>query len=102
MQNSTNRRQWKLTLIATIGLVVGLLVVFEYWVQINNNTYQARLTSQVVIEQVEDLIENANARERILTETLKENYIIRARAISYTLDKMPSLPETHKKTWTSK
>ncbi len=93
MQSTGNRRQWKVTLIVTIALIVGILVAFEYWVQINNNNYQARTTAQVVIEQVEDLIENADARERILTETLKENYIIRAKAVSYILDKMPALEQ---------
>lgn len=47
------------------------------------------MTSNVLLDQVENIIANNENNEKALIEQLKEDYITRAKAVSYIIDNNP-------------
>ena len=67
-----------------------MLLVLEYFVQRTENKRNALKTDRILIEQVESVMLSNRKKEQVLVDSLKEDYIGRARAVSYIIDKDPS------------
>ena len=73
--------------IVVIALLIGLL----YMIQVQTNRRNAYNSSSLMIDQIKNTIMNNDERVRSLTASLKEDYITRAKAVSYILDKNPKI-----------
>ena len=74
------------TLSAVTVCIVAILIGFEFFVQVSSNRKQAYQTAGILIDQVISVIENNNEKIRLHTDSLKEDYITRAKAVSYIID----------------
>lgn len=72
--------------VAVVAIVVILLVVFTYMILNDYNEKNARKTGQVMLNQMIGVLEKNESAEETLLESLKEEYIIRAKAIAYILE----------------
>ena len=84
------RRNIVLLAVATF-LVIGILIGILSVIQIGTNRRNAYASNTLLINQVKATIDNNEDRVRSLTASLKEDYITRARAVSYIIDKNPKI-----------
>lgn len=68
---------------------IGVLLVFVYRLHSDELKEQASETAVILIDQVENTIYQNKIKEQNLVATLKEDYTIRAKNISYILDNNP-------------
>ena len=74
-------------LMIVAAIIILLLMGIEYFIQVTNNREQSYRTAEVLISQVKSVLENNEQKEHILTDSLKEDYVTRAKAVSYILDR---------------
>ena len=86
MENEHLRRENKYILFAVSAVIIILLIGLQYIVQLENNKAQAYRTAEVLIDQVKNVLQNNERKEQILIDSIKEDYITRAKAISYIID----------------
>jgi len=86
MENEHLRRENKYILFAVSAVIIILLIGLQYIVQLENNKAQAYRTAEVLIDQVKNVLENNERKEQTLIDSIKEDYITRAKAISYIID----------------
>lgn len=79
----------KVFMMIIVFVAISLLLSIVYLIQINENKKQASQTSAVLINQLEHIIANNKAKEDTLVASLKENYIAKAKTISYIIDNSP-------------
>ena len=72
-----------------ITIVLVIMVLIIYFGLNRSNRMKAYQTSDLLIKQVEDVIEENKRKEKSLTDSLKENYISKAKAVSYIVDSSP-------------
>ncbi len=72
-----------------VAMVVILLVIFTYMALIYNNTRNAQKTGEVMLNQMIGVLEKNESAEDTLMESLKEEYIIRAKTVAYMLEHHP-------------
>lgn len=72
--------------VAVVAIVVILLVIFTYIMLNHYNEKNAEKTGQVMLNQMIGVLEKNESAEETLLESLKEEYIIRAKAIAYILE----------------
>lgn len=75
--------------IIMVSIAVILLMVFTYFVLIYNNQDSAKKTGEVMINQVSGVLEKNRSAEETLLASLKDDYIIRAKTVSYILEHSP-------------
>ena len=81
------KRKYNAFLLSVVTIcIVAILIGFEFFVQVSSNRKQAYQTAGILIDQVVSLIENNNGKIRLHTESLKEDYVTRAKAVSYIID----------------
>ncbi|MBP5332460.1 MAG: diguanylate cyclase, partial [Lachnospiraceae bacterium] len=90
MKNNTqklrnSKRNVFLLIIVTVS-IVSILIGFELFVQVGSNRRQAYKTAEILIDQVVSLLKNNEEKARLHTESLKEDYITRAKAVAYIID----------------
>ena len=78
-------------LIYVTVVVIAILISLLYLIQVQTNRKNAYNSSSLLIDQLKNTITNNDERVRSLTASLKEDYITRAKAVSYILDKNPSI-----------
>ena len=78
-----------ITLVTVIILVLAVLLGTEYVVLSNSNRDHAYRTAMVLQDQVRSILETNERKENALVESLKENYITKAKAVAYIIDKIP-------------
>ena len=66
-----------------------LLLGFQYFLMVKIYRENAYQTGNVLVEQIENNIKANEKKEQELDETLKENYITKAKAVSYIIEKEP-------------
>lgn len=82
-----NKNKWKIIALMVVIIVVALFLQAGVLYNINNkNAYK---TSKVLLNQVVDIIEKNQKNEQDMIESLKEDYIVRAKAVSYIIDAKP-------------
>lgn len=74
-------------LLVVVGALLGLLSV----IQMGQNRKQVDQTTAILLDQICQIIDTNQAKETVLVESLKEDYITRARAVSYTIDCKPEI-----------
>lgn len=84
-------RQNKLQLIAIAVCVMALLLGIEDFIISSGNRSQAYRTATLLTDEVSGLLSAKARREQTLVESLKENYIARARAVAYMVDHIPGI-----------
>ncbi len=83
------KRFRSLVLLAVVLLAVFVLIMGFYYVQVSGNRTQAFNTGELLIDQIEVLLDRNREQVASLTESHKEDYITRARAVSYIIDHEP-------------
>lgn len=76
-------------LLTAIGILLGILSM----IQMNQNKKQVDQTTAILLDQISQIIDNSQGKEAVLVESLKEDYITRARAVSYTIDCKPEIED---------
>lgn len=90
MDEEKNRKSKKrLKIVCLLVLIVILAMILEAGILINVNTRNANKTSLVLLNQAINIIEKNQKNEADMIESLKEDFIIRAKAVSYILDAKP-------------
>ena len=70
---------------------LALLMSLEFVVMTGNSREQAYRTATVVSDRVASVLESNQRKESALIESLKENYIAKAKAVAYIIDTIPEL-----------
>lgn len=84
-------RSNKFLLTVTLSVAVGLLLGILLLIQITQNEQQVNQTSAILLNRMESLVENNQAKQQLLVTSLKEDYTTRAKAVSYILDYSPQI-----------
>lgn len=76
--------------LALIALcVIALLLGIEYLILTGSNRAQAYQTATMLSDQVRTVLVNNERKETALVDSLKEDYITKAKAVSYIIDSNP-------------
>ena len=78
-----------LRLMTIISIVILIMLTIFYTILSRNKEEQAFQTSDLLIDQIKNVILANERKERSLTESLKENYISKAKAVAYIVDNIP-------------
>ncbi len=78
-----------LRLMGIISIVILIMLAVFYMILSRNKEEQAFQTSDLLIDQIKNVILANERKERSLTESLKENYIAKAKAVAYIVDNIP-------------
>lgn len=90
MDEEKNRKSKKrLKIVCLLVLIVILAMILEAGILVNVNTRNVNKTSLVLLNQAINIIEKNQKNEADMIESLKEDYIIRAKAVSYILNAKP-------------
>lgn len=87
------KRIHKVLLAISLLLFLCILLDIVYLLQVSNNKKQAEHTASVLIHQIETIMDRNKDKEGKLTNSLKEDYVVRAKCISYILDRTPEIAE---------
>ena len=79
----------QLTIIVTC--ILALLLGIEYFVMARSNREQAYRTTRLLADQMENVLLTNEHKEQALVDSLKENYITKAKAVSYIIDHVPGM-----------
>ena len=88
MKNNTKKIQFGKAVIF-VSIAVILLILLTYFVLIFNNLNSARKTGEVMLNHVDGILKRNHSVEQTMLASLKEDYIIRAKTVSYILDHHP-------------
>ena len=87
--NQLSKGVMRAVLLASAAVLV-LLLLFYLIVQ-NANRNKAYQTSELLIDRVGIIIDNNDDRTQALVDSLKEDYITRAKSIAYLLERQPEM-----------
>lgn len=82
-----NKISWKLIVTSVLVVIFAMLMEFGILVYINNKSSEK--TSKVLLDQVIGIIDENRRNEEDMLASLKNDYMIRARAVSYMIDSRP-------------
>ena len=88
MKNKTREIKFGRAVII-VSIAVILMIVFTYFILIYNNQNSAKQTGEVMINPVSGVLEKNRSAEKTLLASLKDDYIIRAKTVSYILEHHP-------------
>lgn len=77
--------QWR-KITGLIVIIISLMLVIEYVIQTMGNKRNAEKTEQVLLNQVIGILEKNTQDEEQLLSSLKEDYMVRAKAVAYIID----------------
>ena len=81
----TKHSQWyKVALLVVV--VIGLMLLLEFGIQTIGNKRTAENTSEMLLNQVIGVLKKNDYEETELLASLKEDYIVRAKAVAYMVD----------------
>ena len=81
----TDRTKWKIIIVLMVGMVVVALFL-QAGILMYVNSKNLDKTSQMLLDQSISIIEKNQKNEIDLIRSMKEDYVIRARAVSYILE----------------
>lgn len=84
-----NKNKSKLFLVILAGAVILLMLLIVYITMDRSKREQAYQASDLLIDQVRNVIDANEKKEQSLTDSLKENYTSKAKAVSYVIDNIP-------------
>lgn len=79
------KSQWR-KITGLIVIIISLMLVIEYVIQTMGNKRNAEKTEQVLLNQVIGILEKNTQDEEQLLSSLKEDYMVRAKAVAYIID----------------
>ena len=79
----------KLLLLLLAGAVILLMLLIVYITMDRSKREQAYQASDLLIDQVRNVIDANEKKEKSLTDSLKENYTSKAKAVAYVIDNIP-------------
>ncbi len=82
-------RKARIYLTAIIGIIIASLLALEYAGLLISTRAQAYQTTNVLIDQVKNVLTTNEKKEQALIDSLKDEYIAKAKAVSYIIDKNP-------------
>ena len=81
----TKHSQWyKVALLVVV--VIGFMLLLEFGIQTIGNKRTAENTSEMLLNQVIGVLKRNDYEETELLVSLKEDYIVRAKAVAYMVD----------------
>lgn len=83
------KNKFMLGLLALTVAIIVVLMTVEYLILVRNQKEQAYRTADILIDQVTNVISSNDNKERSMVESLKEEYISKAKAVSYIIDNIP-------------
>ena len=87
-EKSTQNRKWgKITVLLCVIVIMALLL--QVGILYDVNTRNVNKTSKVLLDQVISIIKKNQQNEKEMIESLKEDCIVRAKAVSYIIDANP-------------
>lgn len=84
-----NKKNNMLIATLTIICIVALLLGIEYLAIVSSNRVHAYQTATVLIDHVRNILASNEEKEQSLVDSLKEDYIAKAKAVSYIIDNVP-------------
>ncbi len=87
--NTRLSQRTRVYLYVLAGLAIALLMGIEYLSMMSASTNQAYQTGTVLIDQVKNVLTTNEEKEQALVDSLKEEYIAKAKAVSYIIDNNP-------------
>lgn len=87
-RQSTKNRAGK-EIVCLLGVIIVLALCLQADILNSVNTRNINKTSEVLLDQAIGIIEKNQQSEKDLIESLKEDYIVRAKAVAYILDAKP-------------
>ena len=87
-EKSEQSRKWG-RIVCLLCVVIGMALLLEAGILEHANVRNVNKTSQVLLDQVISIIEKNQQSEEELIQSLKEDYIVRAKAVSYIIDANP-------------
>lgn len=87
---SDKKRKLPEIILITVGVVAIALIIQAVILSFINNRNFDR-TSRVLLDQVENVIQKNHASEEDLIDSLKEDYMVRAKAVAYIVDAKPEV-----------
>ena len=78
---------WRL--LALVSFVILLMLLIVYFVLSKSKRDQAYQTADLLIDQIENVIHGNERKEQSLTDSLKESYISKAKAVAFIIDNIP-------------
>ncbi len=84
-----NKNKSKLFLVILAGAVILLMLLIVYITMDRSKREQAYQASDLLIDQVRNVIDANEKKEQSLTDSLKENYTSKAKAVAYVIDNIP-------------
>lgn len=81
----------KVLLMTMLLIAIGILLEILSIIQISQNKKQVNQTTTILLDQICRVIDSNQAKEIVLVESLKEDYITRAKAVSYVIDCKPEI-----------
>lgn len=85
------KKRTALYLVFLTIVILGLLMGILYMIHIRINRENAYQASELLIDQIKHVVEENDDKVRSLTASLKDDYVTRAKAVSYILDNHPKL-----------
>lgn len=76
--------------------IVVIAIFLEIGILYNVNSKNTNKTSEVVLKQVINIIDKNQKNEQDMIKSLKEDYIVRAKAVAYIIDAKPSAEKNQK------
>ena len=86
-ENTKNKKWWRIVALTVVIIVVALFL--QAGILSNVNYKNAYKTSWVFLDQAISIIEKNQQNEDEMIQSLKEDYIVRAKAVAYMLDGKP-------------
>lgn len=85
-----SRRWWRLVCL-TGGVIIVVALFLQAGILINVNSRNAYKTSQMLLDQAASIIEKNRQNEQALIQSMKEDYMVRAKAVAYIIDAKPPI-----------
>lgn len=85
-----SRRWWRLVCL-TGGVIIVVALFLQAGILINVNSRNAYKTSQMLLDQAASIIEKNRQNEQALIQSMKEDYMVRAKAVAYIIDANPPI-----------
>lgn len=89
----TQSRKTMIFVTVIVFFLVIFLLTIEYAILMSSNESRANRTSAILVDQLEKILSQNDEKKETLVDSLKVDYITRAKAISYLIDSNPELED---------
>lgn len=80
------KKSFKSRIIGLVALVMAVLLALQTMLQLSSGRNHFYQSANILIGQIEEILNSKDEGERSLTESLKNDYIVRAQACSYIIE----------------